>query len=336
MATDTGLEAEYETDLEDDVPPEPTIEERARAMGWHPLEEFRGDPKRWTSAEDFIARGERELPIMRDQNRRMSERLARQEAQLAELAPLRETVTSMEKALRDMRDLARRSSERGYKQALNDLKTQRREAVEAGDTVGFEAAEAKIEALETERAEVVAPPEPAPAEAAPAPTPVVDPAITAFVQDNATWWQKDTVLTQAMIAAHTLIGRRYPKMALADQLLEAKRRVIADYPESFEGDPDADQELEQEQEDPPMRPARPAPRAPGVQRPSAPSSTPRRGADIWATAIPDAREREQAKAAYQNQKRHMPDMSQEEYLALYENPHADVLEIRRAARSNRK
>ena len=33
---------------------EPTIEERATAMGWQPKESFKGDPARWTDAPTLV------------------------------------------------------------------------------------------------------------------------------------------------------------------------------------------------------------------------------------------------------------------------------------------
>ena len=60
-----------EEDGEDDDPPEITLEQRARAMGWKPLAEYRGDPRRWTDAAEFIRKGEEELPVLRDQSRRI-------------------------------------------------------------------------------------------------------------------------------------------------------------------------------------------------------------------------------------------------------------------------
>lgn len=48
------------------------IETRARAMGWRPQDEFNGDPSKWRSAEEFVQRGENELPVLRENLRRMT------------------------------------------------------------------------------------------------------------------------------------------------------------------------------------------------------------------------------------------------------------------------
>lgn len=46
-----------------------TIEDQARSMGWVPQEDWKGDPDKWTSAEEYVERGEQIIPIMRANNR---------------------------------------------------------------------------------------------------------------------------------------------------------------------------------------------------------------------------------------------------------------------------
>ena len=41
------------------------IEEKAVAMGWVPLEEWKGDPEQHRPADEFVARGEQILPIVK-------------------------------------------------------------------------------------------------------------------------------------------------------------------------------------------------------------------------------------------------------------------------------
>jgi len=44
---------------------EGTVEEKAKAMGHVPLEEWKGDPDKWRPAEDFVERGENIIPILK-------------------------------------------------------------------------------------------------------------------------------------------------------------------------------------------------------------------------------------------------------------------------------
>ena len=130
-----------------------TDEQRARAMGWKPFAEYRGDPRRWTDYPEFIKRGEDELPILRDQNRRLSEKVARFEPELA----------SASKAARDALALARASEQRGYDRAMSEQKAAQRQAVAEGDTAAYDAAQAELDRIEAARRIAAVEPEKEPA-----------------------------------------------------------------------------------------------------------------------------------------------------------------------------
>ena len=51
------------------------IEQKAKAMGWSPQEEFRGDPDKWIDAAKFVARGENIMPILKENLDRALEKL---------------------------------------------------------------------------------------------------------------------------------------------------------------------------------------------------------------------------------------------------------------------
>ena len=69
LPSDEGADAAADAEV--------AIEARARDMGWKPLAEYRGPPGKWQPAADFISRGENILPIVRDQNRRLTERIGK-------------------------------------------------------------------------------------------------------------------------------------------------------------------------------------------------------------------------------------------------------------------
>lgn len=48
------------------------IEERARAQGWKPKEEFKGDPEQFVEAAEYVRRGEEVLPFVKATNRRLN------------------------------------------------------------------------------------------------------------------------------------------------------------------------------------------------------------------------------------------------------------------------
>ena len=290
---------------------EVTEEARARAMGWKPLEEFRGDPRRWTDARTFIEHGEAELPILRDQSRRMAEKIARFET---EVTTLRNTVSEQSEAVKHAMELARRSDERGYQRGLSELKAKQREAVQVGDTEAFDQIDEQIRAAETERqnaetkyvttpvkvAEPVAPPVVA----------QVDRETSDFIAANP-WFNTKPILKNAMIEQHkALVQAEGVKTGaeLADQYERAKDEVVELFPQFFKIEAPV----------PPANEPSATPR-PRLRAPALPSNgqAPRpRGASAF-MRIGDAKERADAETAYASIKRAQPDLTPDEYIGIY-------------------
>lgn len=310
---------EVDPELEPDQPdPEAEIEARARAMGWHPLDEFRGPKERWVDAAQFIARGETELPILREQNRRLLDKTVRTDA---EVAAMRSTIAEQTEALKELRDLARRANDQGYQRALRELKDKRREAVQTGDQAEFDRLEEQIDALQEERSQVVPP---KPAESLPAAAvPPKDPAIEAFERANASWWNRDGFLSGQMVAFHSAVMREHPDWSLGDQLDQALADLKQRFPESF---PD---EVMTPRAAPAPAP-QPRPRAAPVAAPRAAGPQPQRKTGF--ERIEDPTDRQEAMQAYERIKRQQPDITVAEYLSIYLDPHADVIELQRNAR----
>lgn len=298
-ADEGELEApEFEPNAPPEPPAPPTAEERARSMGWHPLEEYRGPPRRWVDAETFIKRGEEELPILRQQNRNLTERFALQER---EMATLREEARRLTQTVRENLELQRKAEERGYQRGLAELKAARRAAIQEGDVARAEAIDNEIDQLQSARPTAPAParePEPAKPEIR------IDPAVTQFVNENP-WFNADTALNKAMIAQHILVQSLYPNWSMDDQLYEAKQRLIREFPHKFPNEGEA-------------QVAPPTPRRPmaaPVARPSAPAAQPRREATGW-DRIPE-NERVAAKRAFEREQDKQPWITPEMYISLY-------------------
>jgi hypothetical protein len=115
------------------------VETRARAMGWTPKDEFKGDPAKWRDAAEFVERGENLLPLVKAQNKRLER----------EVAELKQTT-------RELGDYLSKTEQRAYDRAIADLKQQRKEAIAAGDGEAFDKAEDQIKAVEREAAEKAA------------------------------------------------------------------------------------------------------------------------------------------------------------------------------------
>ena len=111
------------------------VEARARAMGWTPKDEFKGDPAKWRDANEFVERGEREVPLLRAQNKRL-------EARIGELST----------TVKEFAEHLSKTEQRAYDRAIADLKQQRKEALAAGDGDAFEAVDEKIDQLKRDAA----------------------------------------------------------------------------------------------------------------------------------------------------------------------------------------
>lgn len=111
------------------------LEARARQMGWTPKDEFKGDPSKWRDAGEFIERGEREVPLLRAQNRRL-------EAKIGELST----------TVREMGEYLSKTEQRAYDRAIADLKQQRKDALAAGDGDAFDKADEQLEQLKRDAA----------------------------------------------------------------------------------------------------------------------------------------------------------------------------------------
>lgn len=297
-------------------------EARARAMGWKPLAEFKGDPRRWTDAATFIAHGEEELPILRDQNRRMSEKLARFEP---EMETLRSTVTQQAAAIKRAETIARRADETGYNRAMAELKAKQREAVEVGDTAAYDMVQAQIDASLAARqaveAEVV--------EETPPPAPQNDvwPETREFLSDNP-WFQADAELRTAMINAHQATLALHPRLSRAAQYAKARALVVDAFPDRFDEQPATEPEDQPLAREPAPAPARQPPRQPAratVREPSAPQ--PQNGRRSVMDQIPED-ERADVRNGWEKARRNDPDLPLGEYVSLYLDPKQDILALR--------
>lgn len=290
-------------------------EARAREMGWKPLAEYRGPPGKWQPAADFISRGENILPIVRDQNRRLAERVGKLEG---EIGGLRTTAQEQLQIIKDLRDMGRNADQRGYDRAMAEIKTRQRRAVEAGDTTTYDQLVEQAEALASSR--TTKPPATEP------PTPAIQPgppqisaAVRAFVAQNP-WWTSDQFLNRKMIDRHIDVIQEGEITDEAEQLSEAKNRLMEDYPDRFSGQAPA-----------PRPRAAPARRAAAVSAPTARQPAPAPGAPMAKIdQIQDPTERQQAREAFARTKRQLPDYTEAEYMALYGDPHADVLTMQKS------
>ena len=111
--SDTGGDGRAEEDL--------SAEKDARAMGWRPEDEWDGPAGKWITAEEFIERGDKIMPILRANNKKMREELLTRDR---DLATLKESLAVANKSIKALRDGYNESTKREVEIALADLRDQ--------------------------------------------------------------------------------------------------------------------------------------------------------------------------------------------------------------------
>jgi hypothetical protein len=142
------------------------IEARAAAMGWVPQETFRGNPDRWTSAEEYVERGETLLPIVKAQSRKLEHQVT---ALVAESQQLKAALAASQEAIEDLKEVGVEATKAAVKRARLDLMSELKSAKEDGDV------ERELR-ITDELTDLKAAEKAAPAPARIAPTPVAPPA----------------------------------------------------------------------------------------------------------------------------------------------------------------
>jgi hypothetical protein len=341
--TDAAIDAATPELDEPEIPDaaDSAVEARAREMGWKPLAEFRGPPGKWKPADEFVSRGEEILPILRDQFRRQGEELTALKGQFGQLQ-----ISAREQlqVIKELRDMSRKADQRGYDRAMADIKAKKSAAVAAGDTAAYQQFDEQEDALRESRgmatpaATAVATDSGITVTATPAlPTATpplnVSAPIKEFIASNP-WFNSNGVLNAAMIAHHNEVLRERgatqdmlnANPALDRELLdEAKDRVMDAFPRAFGAAPLRDEPI--------PRPAQPRRRAAAVASPTGDTPPPRTNGQAGINSIQDPAERAEARDAYNRIKRNLPDYSEAEYMALYADPHSDVLALQQQKRS---
>jgi len=265
-------------EVNDGARQESEAEVKARRLGWVPKEEFKGDPDKHRSAEEFLERGETILPILQRDNKRLHDGFNKLEKELRET---RESAAGVE-------ELVRKQAEREYKKTLRDLERKLDAAIETADVTQARQIRAEITELQTG--------EPAPKrEQKPIgepDKPAVDPEIQSWINDN-DWFNKSAALRSYMSEEFGDLEKRNPGATKAEILAEAKRRTVDKFPEKFGINPKRES-------------------AASVAAPSADGSKPKKGGRTY-DDLPA-----EAKKACDKFVRTIPNYTREKYCAAYD------------------
>lgn len=126
-------------------------EAEARKHGWRPKDEFKGDPARWTDAEQFVKRADEVMPFLEKKTK----------AQQREIDDLKRT-------LKQFQQYVTTADKRAMERATAEIEARHTEAIETGDVAAAKKAVADLRQVEKDYAppaEDMAEPEYDPAQA---------------------------------------------------------------------------------------------------------------------------------------------------------------------------
>lgn len=104
--------------------------QKAKEMGWVPEDQFQGDPSKWVDADEFVERGEKVMPILLANNKRLQRELSTRDTKIDTLeTQLKNATTAIAKLERHYTEANRRAVET----AKAELKEQLKQAREDGD-----------------------------------------------------------------------------------------------------------------------------------------------------------------------------------------------------------
>ena len=208
--------------------PQLSTEERARAQGWRPKDEYNGDPDRWVDAEAFVKRGEEELPVVRERNRHLESRVTELNQKLEQTAS---TIANME---RMNRVAVQRAVQREREQLAQEYGRLKEQAVEFGDVDQFRNLEMQerqhLSHFDSQVAQDFAQQQPQQA-----PANVYEmPEVQTWVNENP-WFETNREMHNMAVSVSQAIGGANPTMPMADVLKQTAQRMRAIYPDKFGG-----------------------------------------------------------------------------------------------------
>jgi len=179
-----------------EVSPEETS---ARALGWKPLEEYEGPEEKWVDAHEFVSR----QPLFEKIDSLKSELWKTKQEHQKEFAQIKQHFNTVK--------------DTEFKRAIDYLKSQKIEAVEAGDAKLVIELDDRIDELKDQRAaEVVA--------SQPAQPTGPDPAFVEWIEGNS-WYTQDAELRGDADAFAMSFARQNPQAPLVDILKHVDKKM---------------------------------------------------------------------------------------------------------------
>lgn len=176
------------------------VETQARAQGWVPKEEFRGNETDWIEAEVFVQRGKEINPILRKNNERITKELEATKRQMEELKKTTEEFKVFQK------EAFERKIQK-YTEEIAELKDLKRKAVTEGDGDLVVELDDKIDELKAEQAKASTPKQEE--KTTETVSPEVQADIEAWITTNS-WYKTDARMQTATDAIAASLKKQHP------------------------------------------------------------------------------------------------------------------------------
>lgn len=211
MATENAAQV-----VNDDAQPEFTdVEQRAMRLGWVPKDQFKGDPDKHRSAEEFLDRGVNMLPLLQRDNEKLHRGMSRLEKRLEEQS----------RTFEEFQKFSQQGMEREYKRGKAEAEAKLDTAIQNADVAGAQQARRELAAIEEAR--------PQPVQERKEPDkPKVDPVFQDWMDENP-WFNSDQALQGYAGKQYSILEKKYPGRAPRELLDETKKLVMDKFPEEF-------------------------------------------------------------------------------------------------------
>lgn len=195
----------------DDMTPE-QIETEARKQGWKPESEWKGEPppRGFVDADEFLAAGDKSLPLVTKERDELKERLEKTESKLSKMSQQVSRFT-------DFTNKALNKARQERDAALNELRRQKAQAISDNDGDTVLEVEEKIAQLEREPLDDPAPP----------------PEVEEWATENE-WYEKDPDMRDLANGISLRLREERPDLSGPAHLDELTRRVRKAMPHKFE------------------------------------------------------------------------------------------------------
>lgn len=208
--------------------PDQAVISEALEQGWVPQEQWHGRPDEWTDAETFVKRGREINPILRKTLKKKDK----------EIDDLRAELMQMKGTVQELAEHRNKIEKLAYDRAMQDLRAQRVDALQAGDGQRLNEVEEAIDQLKDAKptTKVVKKEDPVP--------PQVSPAIQSWMEANSAWYNEKPENADLVDFAHGASARLINAAKAAGRnpdpeevLAKVTEKVRAAFPQHFKQAP---------------------------------------------------------------------------------------------------